>query len=75
MHIADALGTSSVALFGKTELRLWHPWQSTHIALRPCTEITCKPSCPHRRTREGCLALISEDELLRAILELEFLRG
>ncbi|HUT02973.1 MAG TPA: glycosyltransferase family 9 protein [bacterium] len=75
MHIADALGTSCVALFGKTELRLWHPWQSTHIVLRPCTEIRCAPSCPHRRTREGCLALISEDELVAAILELESLRA
>jgi len=73
MHIADALGAFCVALFGKTELRLWHPWQSTHIVLRPCTEITCRPSCPHRRTPEGCLALISEDEIVEAILELESL--
>jgi len=74
MHIADALGTSCVALFGKTELRLWHPWQSTHIVLRPCAEVRCRTSCPHYGTREGCVALISEDEIVAAILELESLR-
>jgi len=73
MHIADALGTACVALFGKTELRLWHPWQSTHIVLRPCAEIECKTSCPHYRTRQGCLNLISEDEIVKSILELEAL--
>lgn len=75
MHIADALGTSCVALFGKTELRLWHPWQTTHIVVRPCAEVTCNTSCPHHRTRQGCLGLISEDEIVAAILELEALRA
>ena len=74
MHIADALGASCVALFGKTELRLWHPWQSTHIVLRPCAEVKCRTSCSHYGTREGCLALISEDEIVAAVLELESLR-
>ncbi|MBN1593941.1 MAG: glycosyltransferase family 9 protein [Candidatus Coatesbacteria bacterium] len=71
MHIADSLGARCVALFGKTELRLWHPWQSTHIVMRPCTEVNCRSTCDHYRTREGCLALISEDAVLEAVLELE----
>ena len=74
MHIADALGTSCAALFGKTELRLWHPWQSTHIVLRPCAEVTCKTSCSYYWTRQGCVGLISEDEIAAAVLELEALR-
>ncbi len=73
MHIADALGTSCVALFGKTELRLWHPWQSAHIVLRPCAEVRCRTSCSYYGTRQGCLALITEDEIVAAILELESL--
>jgi len=72
MHIADALGTPSVVLFGKTELRLWHPWQSPHIIVRPCANSDCS-TCPHSKLAEGCLALVGEDHILQAVQQIEAL--
>lgn len=70
MHIADTLGTPCVALFGKAELRLWHPWQSTHIVLRPCLELVCD-GCEHNKTAKGCISQIPLEEVLSAVFELE----
>ncbi|MCD6326590.1 glycosyltransferase family 9 protein [bacterium] len=71
MHLADALGTPCVVLLGKTDLRLWHPWQSPHIILRPCPHLTCSPSCPHYTPREGCIGLTTEEQVLCALSDIE----
>jgi len=71
MHIADALDTPSVVLLGKTSLRLWHPWVSPHVALRPCTNLACQKTCAHYSKKEGCIHLIDEGQVLEALRDIE----
>jgi heptosyltransferase-2 len=44
MHIAAALGTATVALFGPTDPRLWAPLNPLAAAIEPTTEAPC-PQC------------------------------
>jgi ADP-heptose:LPS heptosyltransferase len=72
MHISDALGTPCVALFATTELRFWHPWQSLHIAVRPCADAFRDwRNCTYYGTEPGCIAQISEDQILSAVRDME----
>lgn len=34
MHIATAVDTKTIAIFGKTNTNVWHPWGNKHIALK-----------------------------------------
>lgn len=34
MHIATAVNTPTIAIFGKTDTEVWHPWGEGHIALK-----------------------------------------
>jgi heptosyltransferase-3 len=67
MHMAAAMQTPVVALFGPTSQAVWSPWQVPHriVATRP----TCQP-CHLRGCGEGhvseCLLAIEADAVLRA---------
>ena len=67
MHMAAAMQTPVVALFGPTSQAVWSPWQVAHriVATRP----TCQP-CHLRGCGEGhvseCLLAIEVDTVLRA---------
>jgi heptosyltransferase-3 len=67
MHMAAAMQTPVVALFGPTSQDVWRPWQVPHriVATRP----SCQP-CHLRGCGEGhvseCLLAIEVDAVLRA---------
>ena len=49
MHVAAAIGTPTIAIFGPTSPRLWGPLNPLAAALEPSTET---PDVRHRRTRD-----------------------
>jgi heptosyltransferase-2 len=71
MHIAAALGTPTVALFGPTDPRLWGPLNPLAAALEPASHLPC-PHCGnsnctdvrHRRIED-----ISAEDVLKAVQE------
>ncbi|MEW6158358.1 MAG: glycosyltransferase family 9 protein [Verrucomicrobiota bacterium] len=71
MHIAAAVGTPVVALFGAQDPHLWGPWGENHIALRaslPCQPCLapqlCRPPAP---ANVYCVRQTRIDEVLDAI--------
>ena len=65
MHLAAAMQTPTVALFGPSSEWSWHPWQCRHeLALGPCR---CKPTrvftCDKDRPYP-CMAAITAEEVL-----------
>ena len=71
MHIAAALGTPTVALFGPSDPRLWAPLNPLAAVIEPPDERSCpqcgKPDCGdvrHRRT-----AAIAPERVLDAVRE------
>ncbi len=74
MHVAYALGTPRVALFGAGIEAKWAPPSGTHtrvlnrhLPCSPCTVFGYTPKCP---IGVQCLREISSDEVLRALHEL-----
>lgn len=69
MHIAAAMGTPVIALFGPTEPALWKPWGKGHVVIYK--QVPCSP-CKYTdcdRGRENCMEQISVEEVLRAICQ------
>lgn len=68
MHIAAAVGTAVVALFGPSGDRQWGPWGEGHtvvslpVPCRPCGRDGCYGS-----KRSECLEMISAFEVKRAV--------
>jgi len=62
MHIAAAVGTSVVALFGSTDPSVTGPWGDGHVVVRK--DVPCSPClkrvCP---TDHQCMELITVDEV------------
>jgi heptosyltransferase-3 len=71
MHIAAAVGTKVVALFGPSDDKVWGPWGVAHRVVRHAC--ACLES-GERRCDEAqgmaCLTAVSTDEVLDAIREL-----
>jgi heptosyltransferase-3 len=71
MHIAAAVGTPVLALFGPSGEFNWGPWGQGHVVIkkdwdcRPCGKDGCRGS-----KRSRCLEEISEEEVLERALEL-----
>lgn len=69
MHIAAAVGTPVVALFGPVDPKKWGPYGKGHtviwknLSCSPCFDINKMPDC---RTLE-CINSISPDEVLAAV--------
>lgn len=69
MHIAAAVGTPTVALFGPTDPRRTGPYGDGHVVVRQ--EVDCAP-CLSRRCAVGdlrCLHRIEVDDVERAVAE------
>lgn len=69
MHMASALKTPTVALFGPTSEVRWAPWNNPRVAIvkqnlscRPCY----RPGCADSHHSE-CLLTLSSDEVCKAI--------
>jgi heptosyltransferase-3 len=71
MHIAAAVGTPVVALFGPTDESLWGPFGSGHIVISK--SLSCKPctkgSCEGLQLRE-CMTAIKPDDVIEAIYKI-----
>jgi heptosyltransferase III len=70
MHIAAAVGTPVIALFGPSGEFNWGPWGRDHVVIkkdwecRPCGKDGCQGS-----KRSRCLEEISEEEVLQEIFQ------
>jgi heptosyltransferase-3 len=68
MHIAAAVGTPVIALFGPSGEFNWGPWGNGHVVIkkdwdcRPCGKDGCEGS-----KRSRCLEEISEEEVLKEV--------
>jgi heptosyltransferase-2 len=66
MHIAAAVGTPVIALFGSTDPNATGPWGENHVIVRK--EVPCSPClkriCP---TDHRCMNLITIDEVEKAV--------
>jgi heptosyltransferase-3 len=64
MHIAAAMGTRVVGLFGPADPRVWGPAGEGHVALH--RGVDCRPCFPGgcRRGEQNCMRLIQVDEVI-----------
>jgi heptosyltransferase-2 len=67
MHVATAVGTPVVALFGSTDPSVTGPWGDGHVVVRK--DVPCSPClkrvCP---TDHRCMELITVDEVEAAVI-------
>jgi heptosyltransferase-2 len=68
MHVAAAVGTPVVALFGSTDPITTRPWGDGHVVVRK--EVSCSPClkrvCP---TGHRCMELITVDEVEEVVIQ------
>lgn len=68
MHMAAAMGTPVVALFGPSGEHNWRPWGDGHVVVakplfcRPCGQDGCNGS-----KRSDCLDMLTEAEVIAAV--------
>jgi heptosyltransferase-3 len=68
MHMAAAMGTPVVALFGPSGEHNWRPWGDGHVVVakdlfcRPCGQDGCNGS-----KRSDCLEMLTEAEVIAAV--------
>ncbi|MEA3471264.1 MAG: putative lipopolysaccharide heptosyltransferase III [Thermodesulfobacteriota bacterium] len=69
MHMAAAVKTPVVAIFGPQNPRRWGPWGKGHIVVQKSWEcVPCKKKgCDNRGTTSLCLEKLSVDEVIPAI--------
>lgn len=71
MHIAAAVNTPCVALFGPSNEQCWRPWQVPHRIL--ASPLSCRPcgldGCGNGKISD-CLQSIQADKVVQAALEL-----
>ena len=68
MHIAAAVGTPVVGLFGPTDPAEWGPWGERHVTLYKgldCRECWWRSAC--WRGEGNCLRQITVDEAMIAV--------
>jgi lipopolysaccharide heptosyltransferase II len=67
MHIAAAMGTPVVSLFGPTDPQVWGPWGKGHQII--WKQMDCNPCWRHdcQRGELNCMHQISVDEVWEAV--------
>ena len=65
MHMAAAVGTPVVALFGPTDERKWGPWGEGHVVIS--RRLPCYPCKPHLCSDYQCMEQITAAEALAAV--------
>jgi heptosyltransferase-3 len=77
MHIAAAVGTPTVALFGPTGAENWSPWRVASIVLQkpcPCKDARAEKCDWRKDAVRACLAAITTAEVLSAVRRLSVAR-
>ena len=77
LHMASALQTKVLAIFGPTDERVWGPWQTQHIVIalndKDAMSFSCRPcnldGCGGSKSSE-CLNAIHEDKILNSVNKL-----
>ncbi len=72
MHIAVAVGTTTIGLFGPGQENIWFPYSFPHIALRK--NVPCHPCHLNVCNRSGdgymeCMKLLSVDEVFTSVMK------
>jgi ADP-heptose:LPS heptosyltransferase len=71
MHLAAAVGTPTVAIWGSSDSRRWHPWDVEHRVIQNPFE--CRP-CPGYRCLVAdsplCIESVTADQVNEAVNEL-----
>jgi heptosyltransferase-3 len=71
MHLAAAMGTPSIVIFGPTSEISWHPWMVRHrIITGPCPERPCHRAGCNDSGISRCLEALSPQEVLTAMEEM-----
>jgi ADP-heptose:LPS heptosyltransferase len=66
MHMAAAVGTPVVALFGPSNDALWGPWGEAHRVVRaPCRCLSLKESLCSPEKGMECLRAVSPEDFFR----------
>ena len=67
MHLAAAVGTPTVAVWGSSDSKRWHPWQVAHKVVQ--NPFDCNP-CPGYRCLVAktplCIESVTEDQVVEA---------
>jgi len=73
MHVAAAVGTPVVAIYGPTDIRRTRPWGTGHVIVRH--DLSCSPcyrlegeGAIHRCPHHDCLMTITPDEVFRKVV-------
>lgn len=71
IHIAAAVGTSVVALFGPTDPQVWGPWGKGHEVI--WKQMDCSPCWRHdcQRGELNCMRQITVDEVWDAVTRIQ----
>lgn len=64
LHLAAAMGTPIVALFGPGEVQKWYPYSKNSVVVRK--EVDCSPCGKYRCEDHRCMKLIEVDDVLQA---------
>jgi heptosyltransferase-3 len=71
MHLAAAMGTPTVAVFGPTSEVSWRPWMVKHrVVAGPCPERPCHRAGCNDSGHSRCLESLSPEPVLDAIAEM-----
>lgn len=68
MHLAAAMGTPAVALFGPTDPRRTGPFGENHVVIRK--DLPCSPCLLKKCERRACMKEITVAEVLEAVRDL-----
>jgi lipopolysaccharide heptosyltransferase II len=70
MHLAYAIGTPTISLFGASNIKKWAPKGKNHITISkrltcsPCSQFGYVPKC---RKKLHCMSLITAEEVISAV--------
>ena len=70
-HLASAMGTHGVVIFGPSDSRIWKPLEQTGHLMQKSS--VCDPGCSRRQClrQHACLSAITPPEVLNKILEIQ----
>lgn len=68
MHLAAAMGTPAVALFGPTDPKRTGPFGENHVVIRK--DLPCSPCLLKKCERKACMKEITVTEVLEAVRDL-----